>query len=248
MDSNSSVISSPQLRRAPKSTRAPEETRAPPSSSSVPLEHSEHEWMVKCAAGHWSQVYGLLLRDQQLAEKRDFMSGFTALHWAAKCGNREMLVKIIDTSKQGGVDLDINAKTFGGYTPLHIAAQHHQEYVLAMLVAEFGADPSIRDNCGKRAYHYLHKDISKTVREMLGEPKVQEKVQEKILQEKEELDLFPDLSKGFQSISRLFQPHVTGHKKKHKQRQMLYSHTDGPSEDREDSSGLRQRLMSDVFM
>ncbi|XP_020493995.1 ankyrin repeat domain-containing protein SOWAHA [Labrus bergylta] len=236
------IISSPELRRAVKSTKASEESRMP---SSVPLEQSEHEWLVKCAAGHWSQVYGLLLRDNQLAEKRDFMSGFTALHWAAKSGNSEMLVKIIDLSKQGGVDVDINAKTHGGYTPLHIAALHDQEYILAMLVGEFGADPSIRDNCGKKAYHYLHKGISNTVREMLGEPKAQVTVQEKPPEEKDELDLLPDLSKGFHSISRLFQPHMTSQKKKHKQRPAFYSLNDDP---REDSNGFRHRLVSDAFM
>ncbi|KAE8287502.1 Ankyrin repeat domain-containing protein SOWAHA [Larimichthys crocea] len=158
-------------RRSVKSTKASEE---PKDTSLVPLEQSEHEWLVKCATGHWSQVYGLLLRDNQLAEKRDFMSGFTALHWAAKCGNSDMLGKIIDLSKRGGVDIDVNAKTHGGYTPLHIAALHDQEYIMAMLVGEYGADPSIRDNCGKKAYHYLHKGISGTLREMLGEPSTQQ--------------------------------------------------------------------------
>lgn len=240
-------ISSPQLRRSVKSTKASEEPKDTRGPSLVPLEQSEHEWLVKCAAGHWSQVYGLLLRDNQLAEKRDFMSGFTALHWAAKCGNSEMLVKIIDLSRQGGVDVDINAKTHGGYTPLHIAALHDQEYIMAMLVGEHGADPSIRDNCGKRAYHYLHKGISGTVREMLGEPKARE-AQDRAPQEKEELDLFPDLSKGLHSISRLFQPHVTGLKKKHKQRPGFYSLSDDPSEEREDNSSFRHRVVSDAFM
>ncbi|XP_070774172.1 ankyrin repeat domain-containing protein SOWAHA [Enoplosus armatus] len=243
-----SSIGSPQQRRSVKSTKAseePKETRVP---SLVPLEQSEHEWLVKCAAGHWSQVYGLLLRDNQLAEKRDFMSGFTALHWAAKSGNSDILEKIIDLSKQGGVDIDINAKTHGGYTPLHIAALHDQEYIMAMLVGECGADPSIRDNCGKKAHYYLHKGITGTVREMLGKPKAQQ-AQDRALTEKEELDLFPDLSKGLHSISRLFQPHVTGNKKKHKQRPGFYSMSDDPSEDREDGSGgFRHRVMSDIFM
>ncbi|XP_051258169.1 ankyrin repeat domain-containing protein SOWAHA-like [Dicentrarchus labrax] len=248
----SSSISSPQLGRPVKSTKATEEPKETRLPSLVPLEQSEHEWLVKCAAGKWSQVYGLLLRDNQLAEKRDFMSGFTALHWAAKCGNREMLVKIIDLSKKGGVDVDINAKTHGGYTPLHIAALHNQEYIMAMLVGEYRADPSIRDNCGKRAYHYLHKGTSGMMREMLGEPKaqpVQERAQERALHEKEELDLLPDLSKSLHSISRLFQPHVTGLKKKHKQRPGFYSVGEDPSEEREDnnSSSSRPRLASDVF-
>ncbi|XP_035522851.1 ankyrin repeat domain-containing protein SOWAHB-like [Morone saxatilis] len=249
----SSSISSPQLGRAVKSTKATEEPKEMRGPSLVPLEQSEHEWLVKCAAGKWSQVYGLLLRDNQLAQKRDFMSGFTALHWAAKCGHSEMLVNIVNLSKQGGVDIDINAKTHGGYTPLHIAALHNQEYIMAMLVGEYKADPSIRDNCGKRAYHYLHKGTSGMLREMLGEPKaqpVQERAQERALHEKEELDLLPDLSKSLHSISRLFQPHVTGPKKKHKQRPGFYSASNNPSEEQEEnnsSSSSRPRLASDVF-
>ncbi|XP_041808756.1 ankyrin repeat domain-containing protein SOWAHA-like [Chelmon rostratus] len=242
-----SSISSPQLRRAVKSTKASEEPRETRAPSSVPLEQSEHDWLVKCASGHWGQVYGLLLRDSQLAEKRDFMSGFTALHWAAKCGNSEMLANIINLSKIGGVDIDINAKTHGGYTPLHIAALHDQQYIMTTLVGEYGADPSIRDNCGKKAYHYLHKGIPESVRELLGEPKAQ--LLERTLYEREELDLFPDLPKGLHSISRLFQPHVPGHKKKHKQRAGFYSVSDDPSEEREDSSSsFRNRIISDVFM
>ncbi|XP_026226152.1 ankyrin repeat domain-containing protein SOWAHA-like isoform X2 [Anabas testudineus] len=214
----------------------------------TPLEISEHEWLVKCASGHWSQVYGLLLRDHQLAEKRDFISGFTALHWVAKCGNSEMLVKIIDISKQGGTDVDINARTHGGYTPLHIAALHNQEYVMAMLVGEYGANVSIRDNCGKKAYHYLSNSTSGTLREMLGGPKSQQ-AEDKALHEKEELDLIRDLSKGRHSISRIFQPHVTGHKKRDKQRPGLYSLSNEPGEEREDKSGgFRHRIMSDSFM
>ncbi|KAF7670432.1 hypothetical protein LDENG_00199780 [Lucifuga dentata] len=238
--------SSPQLRRVLKSTKLPEEPKEHRFPSMVPLEQTEHEWLVRCASGHWSQVYGLLLRDNQLAEKRDFMSGFTALHWAAKCGNSEMLAKIIELSRQGGVDVDINAKTYGGYTPLHIAALHDQEFILAKLAGEYGASVTIRDNCGKRAYHYLHKGISGSVREMLGEPKAQQQAQDCGLHEKDELDLFPDLSKGLHTISRLFQPHVTGHKKKSKQSPGFYSLTEEPGEEQEDRD--RYRVLSDVFM
>lgn len=241
------TLTSSQLRRTVKSTTVPEEPKEHRFPSVVPLEQSEHEWLVRCASGHWSQVYGLLLRDHQLAEKRDFMSGFTALHWAAKCGNSDMLAKIIDLSRQGGVDVDVNAKTHGGYTPLHIAALHDQEFILIMLAGDYGADVTIRDNCGKRAYHYLHKGISGAVREMLGEPKAQHKqAQDCGTHEKDELDLFPDLSKGLHTISRLFQPHVTGHKKKSKQRPGFYSLTEEAGEEREDRD--RHRLGSDVFM
>uniref|UniRef100_A0A3Q3CZR3 Sosondowah ankyrin repeat domain family member Aa n=1 Tax=Haplochromis burtoni TaxID=8153 RepID=A0A3Q3CZR3_HAPBU len=142
------------------STKASEEHKDTRIPSMFPLEHSEHQWLVNCAAGHWSQAYGLLLRDNQLAEKKDFMSGFTALHWAAKTGNSDMLVKIIEKARQGGVHVDINAKTHGGYTPLHIAALHDKQYIIGILVKEYEANISIRDNYGKKACHYLHKDVS----------------------------------------------------------------------------------------
>ncbi|XP_076024701.1 ankyrin repeat domain-containing protein SOWAHA [Genypterus blacodes] len=244
-------LSPPQIRRAAKSTKVPEEPKEPRFPSVVPLEQSEHEWLVKCALGHWSQVYGLLMNDSQLAEKRDFMTGFTALHWAAKCGNSDMLAKIIDLSKKGGVDIDINAKTHGGYTALHIAALHDQEFILNMLVGEYGADATVRDNCGKRAYHYLHKGISEDVREMMGEPKPQllRGPQDWGPQERDEPDLLTDL-RGLHSISRLFQPHLTGHRKKTKQRPSFYSLTEESSEgDRGDRGDRdRSRVLSDVFM
>lgn len=239
-------MGSPTLRKSSKSTKASTDLKENRMPSMVPLEQAEHEWLVKCASGHWSQVYGLLLNDSHLAEKKDFMSGFTALHWAAKCGNSDMLVKIMGLSKAGGVELDVNAKAHGGYTPLHIAALHDQEYILAMLIGEYGADPRIRDNCGRRAYHYLHKAVSETIREMLGEPKTTK--EPKVVQyEKEELDVFPDLSKSLQSISKLFQPSLSGHKKRPKHRPSLYSLQDTAEEQVEGGTG-RHRLSSDVFI
>ncbi|XP_061607965.1 uncharacterized protein LOC133467284 [Phyllopteryx taeniolatus] len=226
------------LRSKAKPAKVSDESRIP---SAVPLEPSEHEWLVKCASGHWSQVYGLLLRDRQLADKRDFMSGFTALHWAAKCGNSDMLVKILDTSREGGAAVDINARTHGGYTALHVAALHRQDYVVAMLVGEYGADVRVRDNDGKRAYHYLHSDAAQSIREMLGEPKSQQAPHRP-----EEAEIFPELSKGLHSISRLFQPHLSAQRKKHKQRPAFYSLGDDPQDQRHDNA-FRQRLASDAF-
>jgi len=213
--------------------------RDPRFSSAVPLEPSEHEWLVKSAAGQWSLVYGLLLQDNQLVEKRDFMSGFTALHWAAKSGNSDILAKMIRVSRERGADVDVNARSHGGYTPLHIAALHDQEYVLGMLAGEFKADVRLRDNCGKRAYHYLHGGITGRVRELLGEPRPAQPPPEQEAagqqqQEREDMDLFQDLSKGLHTISRLFQPHAAStHRKRHKHRPEFYSLSEEPREESE---------------
>lgn len=237
--------SSPLLRRAVRSDKAPEELREvrTSSSSTVPLEDSEHTWLLRCAAGHWGQVYGLLLADSHLAEKRDFMSGFTALHWAAKWGNGNMLVKIIDLAKKGGVQIDINTKTHGGYTPLHIAALHNQEYIMAMLMGEYDADPNIRDNCGKRPHHYLRTGASESVRGMLVRPKAPPPP-EMVQSEREE----PDLARGRHSISRLFQPHVAGQKKKLKQRTGLSSLSEESGEGRQDGAVVTNRTALDARM
>ena len=47
---------------------------------------------------------------------RDPATGYTGLHWAAKHGNTD-IVKLL----AGTYELDINVKTRGGYTPLHLA-------------------------------------------------------------------------------------------------------------------------------
>ena len=61
--------------------------------------------------------------DPKLAKHKDFVSGFTALHWACKHGNMD-LVKLL----AGNYGVPVNIKSHGGYTPLHMACQHgHQD-------------------------------------------------------------------------------------------------------------------------
>ncbi|XP_054907529.1 ankyrin repeat domain-containing protein SOWAHA-like [Poeciliopsis prolifica] len=236
---------SPQLRRAARGCKVTEEPKDSRISSMFPLEQLEHEWLVKCAAGQWTHVHGLLLSDCHLAQKKDFTSGFTVLHWVAKCGNSKMLSVVMDMVRERKVNIDINAKSHGGYTPLHIAALHDQEYIMAMLVGEFGANVRIRDNCGNRPCHYLHKGISKTVKEMLTEPKAPTQSQATDpLSQREEQDVLPDLSRGLHSFSRLFQPTVISNKKKPAQRSGLYSLSEDSEE--QEASGFRHRVMSNA--
>ena len=65
----------------------------------------------------------MLRDDPRLAKAKDFITGYTALHWAAKHGNLD-LVKLL----AGQYQVDVNVKSHGGYTPLHLSCQFsHQE-------------------------------------------------------------------------------------------------------------------------
>lgn len=189
----------PQGRPQNKTTRQGDDAKY---SESVPLEPLAHEWLVKCAAGLWGHIYALLLQDTRLAQKKDFMSGFTALHWAAKDGNSEMIHKLMDISRKRGTYININSKTHGGYTPLHIAAIHGHTEVMLLLVRGYGANINERDNDGKKAYHYLGKGVSDEVRALLGGLKHNK------YREKTEYEEYREQSKGFNTISKLFQPHM----------------------------------------
>ncbi|XP_004456524.1 ankyrin repeat domain-containing protein SOWAHA [Dasypus novemcinctus] len=168
---------SPHLRRLSRAgprLLSPDNEEAPaaaPPPSAVPLEQAEHEWLVRAAAGRWThQLHGLLLRDRGLAAKRDFMSGFTALHWAAKSGDREMALQLVEVARRTGAPVDVNARSHGGYTPLHLAALHGHEDAAVLLVAQLGAQVHVRDHSGRRAYQYLRPGTSYALRRLLGDP------------------------------------------------------------------------------
>ncbi|KAL0607780.1 Ankyrin repeat domain-containing protein SOWAHA [Plecturocebus cupreus] len=167
---------SPHLRRLSRAgprllSPDAEEVPAAPPPSAVPLEPSEHEWLVRTAGGRWThQLHGLLLRDRGLAAKRDFMSGFTALHWAAKSGDGEMALKLVEVARLGGAPVDVNARSHGGYTPLHLAVLHGHEDAAVLLVVRLGAQVHVRDHSGRRAYQYLRPGSSYALRRLLGDP------------------------------------------------------------------------------
>ncbi|XP_026186786.1 ankyrin repeat domain-containing protein SOWAHA [Mastacembelus armatus] len=188
-----------QLRPQNKTTRHADDAKC---SECVPLEPLAHEWLVECAAGRWGQVYALLLQDTRLAQKRDFMSGFTALHWAAKDGNSQMMHKLIEISRKRGTYMNINSKAHGGYTPLHIAAIHGHTEVMVLLVQGYGANINERDNDGKKALHYVGNEVSAEIRALLGG------LQQIKYRGKAGDEEYREQSRGFNTISRLFQPHM----------------------------------------
>lgn len=204
---------SPQLRRSSKITRSGNEVKV---TDAIPLEPVEHEWLVKSAKGCWTRICSLLRQHPQLAEKQNFMSGFTILHWAAKSGNCEMVCKVMDVARQSAGGICVNAKSYDGYTPLHIAAIHSHEGVLSLLVCKYGANTNIRDNSGKRPYHYLSQEVSFEIRKMLGDPRFLHPNGHCQLGDDQNLQEFP---KGFKPLGKLFQPHAVGHLKKRRRRQ-----------------------------
>ena len=63
----------------------------------------------------------MLRDDPRLSKAKDFTTGYTALHWAAKQGNLD-LVKLL----AGNYQVNVNVRSFGGYTPLHLGKKFYQ--------------------------------------------------------------------------------------------------------------------------
>ncbi|XP_051533134.1 ankyrin repeat domain-containing protein SOWAHB-like [Myxocyprinus asiaticus] len=138
--------------------------------SSVPLDPREHDWFVKAASGTWTDIYALFREDPNLLSKRDFISGFTIVHWIAKHGDHRVLNTLLYGVDKVGMNLDVDAKTSCGYTPLHLAAIHGHKKLIRLLVQKFKADVRIRDSSGKRPWQYLSKDDNREILELLGAP------------------------------------------------------------------------------
>ncbi|XP_039355073.1 ankyrin repeat domain-containing protein SOWAHA-like isoform X4 [Mauremys reevesii] len=116
-------------------------------SSSVALDPVEKEWLQGAASGHLLTLSHLLKQEPSLATRKDFTSGFTALHWAAKHGQEDLASLLV------AAGADVNSRS--GYTPLHIAALHGHRQVMELLVRSYGAKQNVRDYSGHLARHYL---------------------------------------------------------------------------------------------
>ncbi|XP_053260313.1 ankyrin repeat domain-containing protein SOWAHB [Podarcis raffonei] len=145
---------------------APSEGR----SSSVPLEPREHAWLVKVATGSWMQARALFLEDPHLATRKDFIMGYTVLHWLAKHGNVQVMQDFVAGARKAGVDLDVDAKSGCGYTPLHLAAMHGHQLVVKLLVQKLRCSTQVRDSSGKRPWQYLSSATSGEVWQLLEAP------------------------------------------------------------------------------
>ncbi|XP_072304944.1 ankyrin repeat domain-containing protein SOWAHC [Eucyclogobius newberryi] len=119
-----------------------EESTGSMGSVAVALEPAEREWIYSAAGARVPDLSHLLRQDPTLANKK------TALHWAAKHGNKDMATMVAEAGA------DVNTKS--GYTPLHIAALHGHRHILDLLVGTYGAKENLRDYSGRLAFHYLN--------------------------------------------------------------------------------------------
>ncbi|XP_061439320.1 ankyrin repeat domain-containing protein SOWAHB [Rhineura floridana] len=140
-------------------------------SSLVPLDPREHAWLVKVATGSWMQARALFLEDPHLATRKDFIFGYTVLHWLAKHGNAQVLQDFVTGAKKAGMALDVNVRSGCGYTPLHLAAMHGHQLVIKLLVQKLHCSIQMRDSSGKRPWQYLSSATSGEVWQLLGAPR-----------------------------------------------------------------------------
>ncbi|KAG2461948.1 SWAHC protein, partial [Polypterus senegalus] len=137
-------------------------------SGFVSLDPLEHEWMMCASDGQWEDLNRLLCCEPTLVLKRDFVTGFTCLHWAAKQGKQELIALLVNFAKQHDVLLNINARSSAGYTPLHLAVMHNHTEVIKLLVGAYDADVDIRDYSGKKAWQYLRDNVPEDIRDIAG--------------------------------------------------------------------------------
>uniref|UniRef100_A0A1B0AR71 Uncharacterized protein n=1 Tax=Glossina palpalis gambiensis TaxID=67801 RepID=A0A1B0AR71_9MUSC len=77
----------------------------------------------------------------------------SALHWAAKHGNEDVVKLIAGTHKA-----DVNGRT--GYTPLHIAMQFDRANIFALLCNTYKANRDLLDWAGNKALDYSKQQTS----------------------------------------------------------------------------------------
>ncbi|XP_030066250.1 ankyrin repeat domain-containing protein SOWAHD [Microcaecilia unicolor] len=140
------------------------------------LDPAEHEWMLTAAEGNYEALEERLRADPSLLSRRDFVTGYSAVHWIAKHGRHEDLIRLLAFAQSCGRALDVNAPARGGLTPLHLAAMQGHDLLLKLLIGAFGADVHRRDHSGRQAWQYLRADAPPELRELAGAPEKEEPV------------------------------------------------------------------------
>ncbi|XP_076595932.1 ankyrin repeat domain-containing protein SOWAHC [Chaetodon auriga] len=128
----------------------------------------EHAWMLSAVEGNYETILEFISEDPHLLTRRDFISGYSVLHWLAKRGQDETLLKLLRHAERAGIPVNVNVRGSGGLTPLHVASMHRQYMVIKLLVGAFGANVDAMDYNGRRAWQYLKGDAPLEMKELLG--------------------------------------------------------------------------------
>ena len=122
------------------------------SDKSIPLSISKEErsWLVAAMRGDYQTLARVARSQPEMALVRDPATGYSALHWAAKLGQTDM-IKLL----AGTYELDTNMRTRGGNTPLHLAAMCKKYEAYDLMVNTYAADETARDYSGRTPAQYL---------------------------------------------------------------------------------------------
>lgn len=132
------------------------------------LNPMEHSWMLSAVEGNYETILEFILEDPYLLTRKDFVSGYSVLHWLAKRGQDETLFKLLQYAKNADIPVNVNLRGSGGLTPLHVASMHSRYPVIKLLVGAFGANVDVMDYNGKRAWQYLRENAPLEMKELLG--------------------------------------------------------------------------------
>ncbi|XP_041846662.1 ankyrin repeat domain-containing protein SOWAHD [Melanotaenia boesemani] len=128
----------------------------------------EHAWMLAAVEGNYETTLEFITLEPHLLTRKDFISGYSVLHWLAKKGQDETLLKLLQYAQSEGIPVNVNLRGSGGLTPLHVASMQSQYMVIKLLVGAFGANIDVMDYNGKRPWQYLKRDAPLEMKELLG--------------------------------------------------------------------------------
>ncbi|XP_017864059.1 PREDICTED: ankyrin repeat domain-containing protein SOWAHC isoform X2 [Drosophila arizonae] len=135
---------------SPPPKKKPEKLIEEKDSPDVTLSHPKaKEWIVAMAKVNYQELAKLANDYPELVKLQCPATGYTALHWAAKHGNEDVVKLIAGTYKA-----DVNARTHGGYTPLHLATQFGRHNIFELLWNVYKANRDIMDWSGNKPLDY----------------------------------------------------------------------------------------------
>lgn len=117
--------------------------------SSTQIDEVNKKWFRFSYKCDLSQLQKLFKSDSTLVNARDFATGYAAIHWAAKYGRSDVITWLNEN------DADVNIRTYGGHSPLHIATMHNNKDIVKTLITQFNADVNVRDYSGHKPGFYL---------------------------------------------------------------------------------------------